>query len=255
MKIKISACIITFNEEHNIGECLESLAWVDEIIVIDSGSTDRTEEICKKNGARFFVHSFTGFRDQKNAALEKASNDWIISLDADERVTAGLREEILLLLEEHRLDGYHIPRLNHYGHKLIKHSGWYPDNKIRLWRKSKGKWIGRNVHEKVEVNGRVGFCKNGIVHFTFRSVSDHLKKIDLYSSLAARERANAGERFSLMKLLCKPPAKFIRSYMLKLGFLDGIEGIIIAMMSCSMKFLEEVKLRELTKRGGEEHLL
>ncbi len=254
MKEKISACIITFNEEHNIGECLESLAWADEIIVIDSGSTDKTEEICRKNGVRFYVHPFTGFRDQKNRALEKASNDWIISLDADERVTAGLKEEIINRLGEQERDGYFVPRLNFYGDKFIKHSGWYPDRKIRVWRRSKGKWVGRNVHEKVEVNGSVGYLQNGITHFTFRGIGDNLRRIDLYSTLAAQERVRAGGRFSLVKLLFKPPVKFIRSYLLKLGFLDGIEGLIIAMMGCSMKFLEEVKVRELTKRELEKNL-
>ena len=244
MREKISACIITFNEERNIKRCLGSLAWADEIIVVDSGSSDGTEEICRSAGARFFVNPFSGFRDQKNTALSKASNEWIISLDADEWITEGLRDEVLRALEGTDFDGFYMPRMNHYGDKFIRHSGWYPDLKIRVWKRSRGKWVGRNVHERVNVDGKIGYFKNGIMHFTYRNVSDHLKRIDTYSSLSAQERFDSGDRFSYGKLLFKPMAKFLKSYIVKRGFMDGLEGFIIGTMSFYLKFLEEIKMKE-----------
>lgn len=260
MRKKISACIITFNEERNIGACLESLKWADEIIVVDSGSTDKTEEICRGTGARFFVNPFPGFRDQKNIAMEKTANDWIISLDADERVTEELKNEILQLLEkdgqteelrerqDRTADGYYVPRLNHYGEKRIRHSGWHPDHKLRVWRRSKGRWGGRNIHEKVIVDGSTGYLKGGLAHFTYRDIGDYLKRVDSYSSWLARERVASGDGFSLLKLIVSPPARFLRSYVLKLGLLDGLEGLIIGVMTFYLKFLEEVKVKEIQKR-------
>ncbi|MEW5806324.1 MAG: glycosyltransferase family 2 protein [Acidobacteriota bacterium] len=251
-KEKISACIITFNEEENIGECLESLKWADEIIVVDSGSTDRTEEICNQAGARFFVHPFAGFRDQKNIAVEKAQNDWIISLDADERVTVELREEIIRILAEsgskEGCDGYYVPRMNYYGKKLIIHSGWYPDYKIRVWRKSRGRWDGKNIHEKVVVDGKVGYLQGGLIHFTYRNIGDYLKRIESYSTWLARERVDSGKGFSFLNLLFCAPGRFIKSYILKLGFLDGLEGFIIGTMTSYLKFIEEIKVREIQRK-------
>lgn len=244
----ISVCIITLNEEHNIRECLESIQWVDEIIVIDSGSEDRTVSICEEFGAKIFHQPFKGFRDQKNEALEKASHDWILSIDADERVTEGLRDEISMLIRESsEVVGYFVPRLNYYGSKFIKHSGWYPDHTLRLWKRSKGRWIGKNVHEKVEIDGKVGYCREAIKHFTYRNGSDYIKRINLYSSLLAQEKYHQGKRFSTPRLLLKPALRFLKSYIWKLGVLDGVEGIIIAVSSGYLTFMEEVKLRELSK--------
>lgn len=245
---RVSVCIITLNEEQNIRECLESVRWVDEIVVIDSGSKDRTVPICEEFGARVYQQPFKGFRDQKNDALDKVSHEWILTIDADERVTDSLRDEISTLIKSSsEIDGYFIPRINFYGTKCIKHSGWHPDYVLRLWKKSKGRWIGKNVHEKAEVNGKVGYCQGTLNHYSYRNVSDYLKRIDHYSSLSAQEKFLRGKRFSTLRLLFKPILRFLKSYLWKLGFLDGTEGVIIAVSSGYLTFMEEVKLRELRK--------
>lgn len=244
----VSVCIITLNEEQNIKECLESLQWADEIIVVDSGSEDQTIKICEEFGAKVFYHPFTGFRDQKNFALEQARKEWVLTVDADERVTDDLRDEILTLLKEGSdVDGYFIPRLNFYGSKFIKHSGWYPDLVLRLWKKSRGRWEGKNVHEKAMICGKAGYCEKALKHFTYRHASDYIKRIDLYSTLLAGEKYRSGKRFSLPRLLVKPALRFFKSYIWKLGFLDGMEGLIIAVSSGYLTFMEEVKIREMEK--------
>ncbi len=245
-KEQISVCIITLNEEVNMRECLQSLQWADEIIIVDSGSKDQTLKICKEFGAKIFHHPFAGFRDQKNFALDQAKNEWILSIDADERVTGELQDEISTLIREDlNINGYFIPRLNFYGSKFIRHSGWYPDFVLRLWKKSKGRWSGKNVHEKVVISGKVGYCKNAIKHYTYRNASDYMKRINLYSTLLAMEKYRLGKRFSFLRLLVKPVLRFFKSYIWKLGFLDGVEGLVIATSSSYLTFIEEVKLREI----------
>jgi len=196
---KISAIVIAFNEEHDLGECLASLAWCDEIIVVDSGSTDRTRDIAARYGTRIFVRPFAGFSDQKNFAAAQAGNDWILSIDADESVSDELREEILHALPGESAAGFFIPRLNLWLGKPIRHGGWWPDHTLRLYRRSAARWAGVS-HEAVVVEGFAGVLRHPIVHKSLRDVHDHLRK-GLCSSVLELKEAKARE----LRLCWLPP--------------------------------------------------
>src|SRR4051812_19182992 len=220
--MKISATIITFNEERNIARVIESLRCCDEILVLDSGSNDRTVEIATKLGARVVEASWNGYAAQKNIAAELASYDWILSLDADESLSEALEAEIWQIKKSGpKFDGYTVPRLAQYLGRWILHSGWYPDRKIRLFNRKKSKWVGEFVHESVKVQGSVGHLQSNLLHFTCSSLSEHLKTMDRYTTLAAQEIAARQNNISLARLLFDPPWTFVQTYVLKLGFLDG----------------------------------
>lgn len=242
----ISVTIITKNEEKNIRRCLESVRWADEIIVMDSGSDDATEAICKEyDKVKFFVHPWLGFGPQKNAALGLASGDWILSLDADETVSPELAQEILNVIDTATSDGFFIRRKNMFRGKWIRHCGWWPDKLLRLFRKGVGRFSDRPVHESVELKG-ASACLNGtITHFTYASLSDLLRKSELYSTLGARLMFEKGVKPSFLKAVIHGISAFIKSYFLKLGILEGSTGFVIAFTSSFYKFSRYIKLMEL----------
>ncbi len=246
----ISATLITHNEERNIEEALRSLAWIDEIVVVDSGSSDGTVEICRCYTGKVFTRGWTGFVDQKNSAVEHASHDWILSLDADERIGAGLSEEIEALRRSgFRGTGYRIPRVTFFMGRWIRHGEWYPDYQLRLFDRRHGRWQGGNVHESVRVDGTPGILRGEIQHYTYRSLSDYLKRLDTYSRLAAFDYQKKGKTVSAAKLLTHPVATFLKAYLLKRGFLDGTPGLMAAFMGAVSVFFKYAKLYELMNDG------
>jgi glycosyltransferase involved in cell wall biosynthesis len=245
--MKITATIITFNEERNVARVIESLRCCDEILVLDSGSNDRTAEIATKLGARVEEASWHGYAAQKNIAAELASHDWILALDADESVSEALEAEIWQIKKTGpAFDGYTVPRLAQYLGRWILHSGWYPDRKVRLFDRRKATWVGDFVHESVVVHGRVGHLQSNLLHFTCNSLSEHLKTMDGYTTLAAQEIASRGRTPGVLELLLDPPWTFLRTYLLKLGFLDGVEGLAIAYMAAFYNFVKYSKARHMS---------
>jgi glycosyltransferase involved in cell wall biosynthesis len=242
--LKISATIIALNEERNIARAMESLRCCDEIVVVDSGSTDRTVEIASRLGAKVVETHWRGYAAQKNFAMQQASHDWILSLDADESLSEALEAEIWQIKKMGPLyDAYTMPRLAQYLGRWILHSGWYPDRKIRLFDRRKARWAGKYVHESVVVDGRVGHLQSNLLHFTCHSLSEHLRTMDSYTTLAAAELIEQGEHIGWLKLLWDPPWTFVRTYFLKRGFLDGPEGLAIAYMSAFYNFVKYAKAK------------
>jgi glycosyltransferase involved in cell wall biosynthesis len=214
---------------------------------VDSGSTDRTTELATNLGARIVEANWRGYSGQKNWAAEQASNDWILSLDADEALSEALEAEIWNLKKSGpRYDGYTMPRLARYLGRWILHSGWYPDRKIRLYDRRKAKWVGDFVHETVHVDGRVGHLESNILHFTCESLAEHVKTMDRYTTLAAQELAGRRIAVPLTRLIWAPPWTFLRTYIFQLGFLDGLEGLIIAYMAAFYTFLKYAKARNMS---------
>jgi len=245
--IRISATIITFNEERNIARVIESLRCCDEILVLDSGSNDRTVEIATKHGARVVEASWHGYAAQKNIAAELATYDWVLSLDADESLSEALEAEIWHIKKSGaQYDGYTVPRLAQYLGRWILHSGWHPDRKVRLFNKRKAKWIGEYVHESVKVNGPVGHLKSNLLHFTCDSLSEHLRSMDGYTTLAAQEIVSQRKTITFSRLLFDPIWTFFRTYLLKRGFLDGVEGLAIAYMAAVYNFVKYAKARDMS---------
>jgi glycosyltransferase involved in cell wall biosynthesis len=254
-KPTLSAVIITYNEEKNIQACLDSVSdFVDEIIVLDSFSTDATESICRTNPkVRFSQHPFNGHIEQKNRALEKCASEWILCLDADERVTCGLRSSIEAFLELNpNIAGVKFPRLTYHMHRFIRHGGWYPNARYRLVRKGMAKWGGENPHDKLLLEGKGGKITGDLLHLTARDLSHQVDTINKFSSIAALMRYNKGKRFHLWRLLLKPVSKFLEIYIVKAGFLDGLQGFIIAISSSYSSFLKEAKLFELDVLDNEK---
>jgi len=246
--MKITATVITFNEEHNIAAALESLRWADEIIVVDSESTDATAEIARSFTDRVFVRPWPGYSAQKNFAAEQASSEWIFSLDADERVSEELKREIEQLrrgAEPTKEAAFEMPRSTYYLGQWIKHSGWRPDYKRRLYSRNRARWVGSYVHETLEIDGDVQRIAGNILHYTVRDASEHHLRMDRYTTLAAAEAHTRGESASLFTLLLSPALAFVRSYVLKLGFLDGAPGLAIARFAAHYDFLKKLKLWEM----------
>ena len=227
MNSKLSAVIITFNEERNIQRCIESLLPVaDEIIVVDSFSTDKTEEICKLYGIKFFQNAFEGHIEQKNIALLKANHEWILSVDADEALSETLQKAIKKSLEAPQFDAFAMNRLTNYCGKWVKYCGWYPDTKVRLVKKNKAHWTGTNPHDKLELKDKsqVGSLQGDLLHYSYYSKEDHLKQIEYFGSISANELFLKGKKISLFLLYLKVVNQFFKSYLVKLGFLDGKTG-------------------------------
>jgi len=246
--VKISAVIITKNEEERITPTLQGLHWVDEIVVVDAHSQDRTRELCRKYTDKVYVRKWKGYVEQKNYALQLASHEWVLSLDADERVSEELRAEIEKLRKEGMgCDGYYIPRKVFYLGRWIKHCGWYPDYKMRLFKKSRARWVGGSVHESCLVEGKVGYLCSPLLHFTYRNISEHLSRNNLYAELSAWDKFRQGERASIVKMVFFPFATFIKTYLIKLGFWEGVAGLIISVISASYVFLKYAKLWEMEK--------
>ncbi len=245
----ISATVITYNEERNIAEALQSLSWIDEIVVVDSGSSDATLEICRKFTNRIIHRDWTGYVDQKNFAVEQASHNWIFSIDADERSSPELCIEIQELARKGlRKPGYKIPRAAFFMGRWIRHGDWYPDYQLRLFDRKCGKWEGGRVHESVKTSEKPEFLHGEIYHFTYRSLSDYLKRLEIYSNLAAFDYLQQGKSATLLKLFGNPTAAFVKTYLLKRGFLDGTPGFAVAVMGAVSVFFKYAKLYELKLR-------
>jgi glycosyltransferase involved in cell wall biosynthesis len=243
--MKISATIVTLNEERNIRRAIQSLSCVDEIVVVDSGSADRTPEIAAELGARVVEQPWRGYAGQKNFAAKSASHDWILSLDADEALTPELAAEILALkASEPDVDGFSMPRLAQYLGRWIHHSGWYPDRKVRLYHRGRASWTGDYVHESVRVNSRAGELRGDLLHYTCGSLSEHMRTMEKYTSLAAQELLANGTIASGWQLGLDPAWTFFKSYVIKRGFLDGPQGLAIAWMGALYTFLKYAKTRK-----------
>lgn len=257
VSVKISAVIIAFNEEKKIADAIKSVAWADEIIVVDSESTDRTREISEQLNATVLIKKWEGFSKQKQYAIDCAAHDWILSLDADERVSDELKTEILQLKdagETNLADGYRIPRLSFYMNRPIRHGGWYPDWQMRFFNRRKGKWKEVLVHESFEItNGsKVEKLSGDILHFSVEDVSHHHRMIgSRYAPLAARQMFERGKRASILKILTAGTTTFLQTYILKGGFLDGLAGFAIARFAAHHAFLKYLLLWELQNRKPE----
>lgn len=250
MAISISAVIITYNEERNIERCLSSLKGVvDEIVVVDSFSKDRTEEICKLFNVRFIQNPFEGHIQQKNYAIDCASNDWIISLDADEALTYELKKSILTIKEDPAYLGYRMNRLTNYCGHWVNYCGWYPDTKIRLVNRNNARWQGVNPHDRLDMNNgeETGFLEGDLLHYSYYTREDHLKQIEYFGDIAARELYQRGGRSNYFKIVIKVVAQFFKSYFLKLGILDGSTGFTISRLSAYATYRKYVKLLNLQR--------
>lgn len=247
--MKISAVIIAFNEEDKIADAVRSVKWADEIIVVDSESTDATREIAESLGAKVIVRPWPGFSAQKQFGVDAAANDWIFSLDADERATDELRDEIVALGVPEAA-GYTIPRLSYYMGRPIRHGNWYPDRQLRLFDRRKAKWKDVVIHESVEVNagGAVGKLNSDILHYTFEGVRHHADMIaNRYAPLSAAEMHAKGRKASIAQIVFAGPVAFITTYIFKFGFLDGLPGFCIAFFAAYNSFLKYLLLREMRK--------
>ena len=244
----ISAVIITLNEERNIERCLRSLSGVvDEIVVIDSFSKDKTEEICRAYHARFIQQSFLGHIQQKNFAIDQASCEWILSLDADEALSEDLRNSILHVKSTATFDGYRMNRLTNYCGHWVKHCGWYPDTKLRLVKKNNARWKGVNPHDILEMNANeeTGWLSGDLLHYSYYTKEDHLRQIEYFGDIAARELYQRGGKSSWVKIILKTIAQFIKSFVIKRGFLDGKTGFVISRLSAFATFRKYIKLKNL----------
>jgi len=245
--IKITAVIITFNEEKNIERCLDSLKnLVDEIVVVDSFSKDKTEEICMKYNVKFVQHAFEGHIEQKNWAISQATYPHILSLDADEALDESLRKSILKVKENWTHDGYSMNRLTNYCGKWIHHCGWYPDCKLRLWDSRKGKWGGDNPHDKYEFfeNTPIKHLEGDILHYSYYTLEDHYKQVTYFTDILSKAQFEKGKKAPFIVLVFSPIVKFIKDYFIKKGFLDGKEGFTICRISAYATFLKYKKIRK-----------
>jgi glycosyltransferase involved in cell wall biosynthesis len=241
----ISVVIITLNEADRIPALLESAAFADEVIVVDSGSTDGTQEICTAGGARVFTHVWQGYAEQKQYAMNLAASEWILNLDADERISAPLAAEMQQTIRSAppEVCGYSMPRLSRYLGAWIRHGGWYPDRKVRLVRKGSGRWKGSGLHEKLEVVGKVLPLSSPILHAVYRNISDQVQTIDRFSDVYATNHPATGAWFTAAGVF-HALGKFLECYIWKLGLLDGAAGLVIAMNSAWYVFLRHAKVWE-----------
>ena len=247
--MRITATIITRDEEDNIARAIRSVGFCDEVLVVDSGSTDRTVAVAKSLGAKVICRDWPGYAAQKNFAAEQARHDWILSLDADEAVTPRLATSIQLLTPAAvRCSGYDFPRLARYCGRWIRHSGWYPDRKIRLYDRTMGRWVGNYVHESVQVDGDLGHLDGDLLHYTCDSIEAHRANLERYTDLAARELRDSGRRVGALRPLLAPAYSFVKAYVLQLGFLDGRAGMTIARMAALYVYLKYSKARLLERR-------
>lgn len=245
---RISAVVITFNEERNIARCLQSLKGVaDEIVVVDSLSTDRTEEICRSFGTNLIKNPWPGYTEQKNYANAQASHDFILSLDADEALSEELRKSILKEKEKGLAPAYEMNRMTNYCGHWIRHGSWYPDRQLRLFNKTKGRWEGEKIHERFvtgegEKPRRLG---GDLLHYSYYTIAEHVDQANRFTTLTAEVAFTKGKRASLPRILLSPVFRFIRDYIFRLGFLDGYHGFLVAQISANATFLKYIKLRQM----------
>jgi len=250
--IRLSAVIITLNEEQNIGRCIDSVYGVaDEVIVVDSFSTDATESICLAKGAIFIRNKFEGHIQQQNFAKEQASSDYILSIDADEALSPELRNAILAVKADFMRDGYRVNRLTQYCGQWIHHCGWYPDRNIRVWNRTKGQWAGENPHNKIVLvpESSIGQLQGDLLHYSFPTIASHLKTISHFSEIASVAAAKKGKQATLLiHVIGNPIFTFVKKYFFQLGFLDGFYGFVICVNSAFANFTKYVKIRELNRK-------
>ncbi len=244
---KISAAIIAMNEERKIGDCLKSLAWADETVVVDSHSADRTRELAAAAGAKVIERDWPGHIKQKNFALDSCAHGWAISLDADERVSAALRAEIAREMEHPRANGYAMPRKVFYINRWINHCGWYPAPKVRLVKKEKARWGGIDPHDTLMVEGPVLMLRGGLYHLSFDTIHAHLRTIDSFTRVGAREAFALGKHTRWIDLTLRPFFTFFKMYVLKAGFLDGVAGLIVCALSAFHTFTKYDRLRAIAR--------
>lgn len=246
---KLSVIIITKNEAANIRACLESVAWADEIIVVDSGSSDITVEICKGFGVQVHVHDWPGFGAQKNRALGYATNEWVFSIDADERVTPELRAAIeAVLRKDDTCTAYRVSRLSSYCGRFMRHSGWHPDHIVRLFRRAAARFSDDLVHESVEVQGSIGILNGELLHYSYLNLEQTLDKLNSYSTAAARVQQQRGKQCGLATAVAHGIWSFIRTYFLRAGFLDGREGFMLAVLNAEHSYYRYLKLMLLNEQ-------
>ena len=251
MPLPVSACIIAFNEEQKLPDCLASVAFCAEVVVVDSHSTDRTREIARERGAKVIERDWPGHIEQKNFAIDQATQEWVLCLDADERVTPELQAEIERALAAPDADGYEVARRNIYLGRWIKGGGWYPDRKLRLFRRGRGRWGGVNPHDHVRLDGgRVARLQGDLIHLSYDSIRDHLKTIDYFSTIAAGEKLHRGQGWIGLQLLLNPPWKFLKMWLLQGAIRDGWRGLIVAALGAFYVFLRYAKLWELVHVEG-----
>ena len=252
---RLSVTVIAWNEEERLRACLESVAWADEIVVLDAESTDKTVQVAREFTDKIWVRPWPGFSAQKNFALEQATGEWVLSLDADERVTAELREAICRILRANGpADGYSIPRKNIFWGAWVRHGGLYPDYQLRLFRRDAGHFADSAVHESLVVEGNVEALDEPLLHHSYRGLEDFVTRSNRYSTLAAQEITSRGGRAGLADLALSPLGRFLSMYILKFGFLDGWRGFVLAMLYANYVFLRMAKAREARRGSGEGDL-
>ncbi|MBI1175185.1 MAG: glycosyltransferase [Sideroxydans sp.] len=247
----LSVIIITKNEASDIGACLESVAWADEVIVVDSGSTDDTVAICRTFTPHVHIHDWPGFGAQKNRVLGYATGEWVLSIDADERVTPALRSEIESILQQpqDKFTAYDIPRLSNYCGRFMHHSGWYPDYITRLFRRGSARFSDDLVHERLLVDGAVGRLHGELLHYAFDDLEEVLRKVNQYSSAGAQKLHQQGRTTSLAGAVLRGWWSFVRTYVLRGGFLDGREGFMLAVSNAEGTYYRYLKLMLLNKKA------
>ncbi len=249
---QLSVVIITFNEERNIARCIDSIREVaDDIVVVDSFSTDKTQKLCEERNVRFIHHKFDGHIEQKNWALSLAKYPFVLSLDADEAPDEELIKSIREVKENQTADGYTMNRLTNYCGKWIKHCGWYPDKKLRLFNSAKGKWGGVNPHDicQMQQHSFIIHLKGTLLHYSYYSISEHIVQANKFSDISAKGLFDRGNKSSLFKIYFSPKFKFLRDFVLKLGFLDGYYGYVICKISAHAAFLKYAKLKQLRRKN------
>ena len=246
VKHPLSVIVITRNEERNIAECLESVSWADEIVVVDAQSSDRTIELARQFTKKIYVNKWQGYGESKNFALTHVTHEWVLWLDADERVSADLRNEIqhILSASGNIFAGYEVARRAYFLGKWIRHCGWYPGYVTRLFQKSAGKFLTSRVHERLEIVGEIGRLRNDLLHFTDLTLFHYFSKFNRYTSLAADDVIHAGRLFSLYDVLVRPPFLFFKMYIVRRGFLDGIHGLVLSLLSAAYVFVKYAKVWE-----------
>lgn len=250
---KLSAVIITLNEERNIGRCIDSLKDVaDDIVVVDSGSTDRTRKICEEKGGRFFFNEWQGYLEQKNFANGLAEHPYILSIDADEALSDELRTSIIQLKESDfgDADGYEMNRLTNYCGTWIRYGGWYPDRKLRLFNREKFEWGGEKIHEtmlKKDSEAKTSRISGDLYHYSYYNISQHIAQANHFTDLTAQVAFERGKRSNILKIIFSPCVKFFRDYIFKFGFLDGYHGYIVCRISAQATFMKYTKIRQLRK--------
>jgi glycosyltransferase involved in cell wall biosynthesis len=245
---KLSVILITHNEAANVAACLESVAWADEIVVVDSGSTDQTPGICRRYTPHVHSTDWPGFGPQKNRALDLATGDWVLSIDADERVTPELRVEIESVLAAPDAEAYELPRLSSYLGQPMRHGGWWPDHVTRLFRRGSARFSDARVHEALQVNGRTGRLRQPLLHHPFRSLDQVIGKMDAYSTAAAASMAERGRSAGLGSAVLHGLFAFLRTYLLRAGFLDGKLGFVLAVSNAEGAYYKYLKLAERQQR-------